>query len=31
MTITLLHTVPDLSQLAPMWLLQLLADFGTSH
>lgn len=31
MPITLPHSVPDLSRLAPLWLVQLLADFGTSH
>lgn len=31
MTIALLHTTPSLSRIAPLWLLQLLADFGTSH
>lgn len=31
MTTALLRTTPSLSHIAPLWLLQLLADFGTSH
>ncbi|SDR98188.1 hypothetical protein SAMN05216221_0801 [Pseudomonas oryzae] len=31
MTSILPSTCPSFSRLAPQWILQLLADFGTSH